>query len=106
LSFSVAVGWLSIFQPVFGLSVRAEKRLVNFLFGFFLLFARGMFAHAATGLTAELTEAAITAGIFFQKNYFPHLYILTRTERFLQVHAQKTGPHFLPNELYRMSDDS
>jgi len=76
-------------------SVRTEKRLVDFPFGLFLLIARSLFAHVAARLTAVLTEAAITAGVLLQKNYFSHVYSVTRKQRFLQVHARKTSPHFL-----------
>jgi hypothetical protein len=76
-------------------SVRPEKRFVDFCFGFFLLVAKGLFAHAATGLTAVLAKTAIRTGVFLQKNYFSHIYSVTRKQRFLQVHAQKSSPHFL-----------
>jgi hypothetical protein len=50
-------------------SVRTEKRFVEFCFFlFFLGFVFTMFAHAAAGLTADLAEAAIRAGVFLEKD--------------------------------------
>jgi len=42
------------------------------LFFFCLFFVSGMFAHAAACLTAVLTEAAISTGVFLKKDYFTH----------------------------------
>jgi len=53
-------------------------------FVFFLGFVFGMSAHAAACLAATLTEAAIRAGVFLEKDYFSHSFILTQIMRLTQ----------------------
>ena len=53
--------------------VRTEKGLVGLcLFVFLLCLVFSMFAHAATGLAAALTEAAVRTGVFLEEDYFSH----------------------------------
>ena len=54
-------------------SVWTEKGLVRFCFCVFsLCFVFNVFAHAATCLTAVLTEAAILTGVLLEEDYFSH----------------------------------
>jgi hypothetical protein len=59
-------------------SIRPEKWLMGLALAFFfLLIVPGMLAHIAACLAAALAKFAISAWIFFEKNYFLHLLFYT-----------------------------